>query len=692
MAELVDLIGKYNMAEEGSTEQSGLLAQIQQLTSTMDEGQLASYLALVAQTKDALEEGGFTPEELGLGDLNLDAILGGYATVGDWMTAHAGDMGGLAQMFTEALPEEVQTIFADLDMTKVEAKWAAFASNPGMIAATVEKIPTQTVSIYLDAKGHEVLNLPTGETIPVSPDAKLKKVVNLPTGETVPVSLDNKGHEVVNLPDGTTVNVVLDDEGNKVINLPTGEEVPVTLDNSYAPVVHLPTGEIVAVTVDNNGKSVVNLPTGETVPVTMDANGNAVVNLPSSTTVPVSLDNKGNRVVNLPTGQKVPVTTDAEGKSVVNLPTGEKVPVTVDAEGNAVINLPTSETVPVVLDASYNVTNIPPTVPVTGSVMLAPIGRTITAKFIADNKIEGMTAYVQDISINPEKEAEIKSAFESGLLTILGTDGVPVNVTPEAVGALSGHELIMGTTTNPDGSTQLVVQIVPEVTSPEVREAEWGNLDTNPSEGLFLPFNGNSISKNIDRIMEMTAAIQKLKEVYGEDDLAVNDKTNELGEFLGDWEFQGDQWQQVGQAVGATIKAIQDGGEISEEEYANLQKVLDLINGLDAAGMGTGVSKGIAGGMADYGFDGDATTVATTIETALHTALQEHSPSQLTKPIGEGVAEGIGVGMSGYPFTEASELASTIKSAFITLPGQGQLIGFNFPLYIGYIHLSQDGS
>ena len=47
-------------------------------------------------------------------------------------------------------------------------------------------------------------------------------------------------------------------------------------------------------------------------------------------------------------------------------------------------------------------------------------------------------------------------------------------------------------------------------------------------------------------------------------------------------------------------------------------------------------------------------------------------------PTGEGVAEGIGVGMSGYPFTEASDPAGTIRSAFITLPGQGQLIGFSF--------------
>ena len=34
--------------------------------------------------------------------------------------------------------------------------------------------------------------------------------------------------------------------------------------------------------------------------------------------------------------------------------------------------------------------------------------------------------------------------------------------------------------------------------------------------------------------------------------------------------------------------------------------------------------------------------------------------------------------MSGYPFSEASGLAATIKSAFITLPGQIQLIRYNF--------------
>ena len=43
------------------------------------------------------------------------------------------ELPGLAEMFGDALPEEVLTIATDLDMTGAQERWDTFAADPGAI-------------------------------------------------------------------------------------------------------------------------------------------------------------------------------------------------------------------------------------------------------------------------------------------------------------------------------------------------------------------------------------------------------------------------------------------------------------------------------------------------------------------------------------------------------------------------------
>ena len=116
--------------------------------------------------------------------------------------------------------------------------------------------------------------------------------------------------------------------------------------------------------------------------------------------------------------------------------------------------------------------------------------------------------------------------------------------------------------------------------------------------------------------------------------------------------------------VSEAIAAINSGETLSDDTIAKLQAILDLVNLLDAIGIGQNVTAGIAEGMTEAGFDTYAETVASNLETALNTALGIHSPSTRVKPVGENVSAGVGVGMAGYDFTpDATTLAANVEAA-----------------------------
>jgi TP901 family phage tail tape measure protein len=106
MQEFVDVIDKYNRGELNET---GLKA----FTDTLDEGQLASYIALLGQ----LQESGLGDMDLG-GGLTAEELLGGYSSVTKFLEAHAGDGFDALGELLGASESEAMRVLVDLGLTE----------------------------------------------------------------------------------------------------------------------------------------------------------------------------------------------------------------------------------------------------------------------------------------------------------------------------------------------------------------------------------------------------------------------------------------------------------------------------------------------------------------------------------------------------------------------------------------------
>ena len=115
----------------------------------MDEGELASYLAILTQIQDSVQQGGLTPEETAklFPDLNISDVLGGYTSIADFLKANAGSFEGLSAMFNEALPDEVKRVLVDLDLTSASAAWEQFKTDTSSLTTTLSATVTGTVQL-----------------------------------------------------------------------------------------------------------------------------------------------------------------------------------------------------------------------------------------------------------------------------------------------------------------------------------------------------------------------------------------------------------------------------------------------------------------------------------------------------------------------------------------------------------------
>ncbi|MBQ8202084.1 MAG: hypothetical protein IJZ74_10010, partial [Clostridia bacterium] len=130
------------------------------------------------------------------------------------------------------------------------------------------------------------------------------------------------------------------------------------------------------------------------------------------------------------------------------------------------------------------------------------------------------------------------------------------------------------------------------------------------------------------------------------------------------YDFNSQTVAELSAYVGEMVAAIMQGKQVSEEDIANLQAIVEFLNGLDTTETGAHILEGIAQGMTEAGWDTDAETVAANLESALNAALEINSPSERVKPIGDYVAAGIGTGMSEHDFTtDAATAATNIEAA-----------------------------
>lgn len=109
--ELASLLGNGNVD----------LTQLADWTGKIDEGKMASMLALVEQLKAS----GASDSELAEMGIDADDLLSKIQQIRD-ITANLEGGEGLNSIFSEALPEEIQRVLVGLDMTQAAADWEAF--------------------------------------------------------------------------------------------------------------------------------------------------------------------------------------------------------------------------------------------------------------------------------------------------------------------------------------------------------------------------------------------------------------------------------------------------------------------------------------------------------------------------------------------------------------------------------------
>ncbi len=140
LQKLVGLLSEFQIASAQGGNTSGILTQLDELTKGMDEGELASYLAILTQIQDAVQQGGLSPEETQklFPDLNITDVLGGYTSIADFLKANAGSFEGLSTMFNEALPDEVKRVLVDyLDLESASAAWEQFKTDTSSLKTTL---------------------------------------------------------------------------------------------------------------------------------------------------------------------------------------------------------------------------------------------------------------------------------------------------------------------------------------------------------------------------------------------------------------------------------------------------------------------------------------------------------------------------------------------------------------------------
>lgn len=115
----------------------------------IDEGKLASMLALMEQLKDS----GMSDAEMNTLGIDYDDVLNKLTQIRDISAQIGGDGGNaLNSIVAEALPEEIQRIMIGLDMTEAAADWAAFTEgkNPWVVTPELSADSSTELNIRLN--------------------------------------------------------------------------------------------------------------------------------------------------------------------------------------------------------------------------------------------------------------------------------------------------------------------------------------------------------------------------------------------------------------------------------------------------------------------------------------------------------------------------------------------------------------
>ena len=633
VTDLFQLLRKYSAASKD--ERDKMLPDLNQLTKGMDEGAIAEYIGLLTQVQSLLDSG-FSEAEVSsmFPDIDFSSALEQLASIQTFLNNNSWDsnLDSLNTMFGDALGEEVLKIATDLDMTGAQARWEEWATNPGSI--TTDAI----VESYAEAENIAKLQPKV--------DAFVEKYTEVKEGADK-ASLTPSGllAYVATYAEATTgTDVSSLNPSNITAMVAAYKELAAGADVST-----LKPSEITAYIMQYLEKKGVD--TSKLSPDAVTAFVMAYEELTGgASTTALTPSNITAMVVKY---------AEAEGIDLSALSPDQitaLVNTFAEATGcdksslmqNFVAYIAEYKEAAGVKKPTLNIS-----VGLTGYDLLS------YRRFVKNNKVtvDGIVKLSELYQDPSEALGEENVKFWK--------DGIEIPAKAVTTEMLKPSDLAVLDT---DGTMHIL--ITTEVTgAPEAIEdmrEQVTEVDQLGMTAIGTAFTGIMPASLMDFISSAEERIKTAKErigswnsfLYGGEEGIMRTLDQSM-----QYDFSPDRIAQLSTYVAEVVSAIQQGNAVSQEDMDNLNTILQFVQDLDTAGVGSNVTQGIAEGMVSVGWDGSAETLANNLEAAINAALVINSPSARMMPAGQYVAQGIGEGMTG---TDMSSYASTLASAIET--------------------------
>ena len=633
--ELFTKLREYSLA--GESEKPALLADLQALSASMDEGSLTEYLSLMTQIQSLLDSGMSEAEVQALfPDIDFSAQLDQFAGIVNYLDLIKTDLPGLYSMFGEALPEEVLKIATDLDMTGAQARWDEFAANPGAITteAIITGLSTGDQQVKVDAFISAYTEIPEGaSTASLTPKgliAYVEKYAEVTGGADVSGLTPEIAECLVagykELASGADVSLLKPDE---IVAYVSSYAQQQGVDISALSPEGL-TAFVMAYEETTGGALTAALTPDDV--TAMVAKYLQAENVDLSALTPDQIEAIVSRYA------------EATGCDKSQLLPSLTAYITEyrEAEG---VSVPKPKTQVIITGydyLAYRQLQSNPALTLELPVRLGELPDGELDRLMADGKVkfwkDGMEVPIEAVPDGTIDASTVASLDQDGTLHILITP--EITGTKEAIDALSP---VVDEVYKLGGTWQEAWAGIRPTTTMDMVDSALGRI------------------QSYQETLDYNWWDKFWASVFGAStDLGVLDQSMKL-------DFNPNTVAEMSAYVAELVSAIRQGERVPEEDLRNLQAIVEFLNGLDVTDTGAHIREGIAQGMTEAGFDSDAETVASNLEKALNTALQIKSPSKRVKPTGEYVAAGVGEGMSGYDFfSDAQSVSSAIESALQT--------------------------
>ena len=635
VGDLMQLLRQYSAASTDA-EKKSFLPQLNQLTSSMDEGALTEYVALLTQIQSLLDSGISESEVQAMfPDIDFSSALEQLAAIQTYLNQNKWDtnLTSLNEMFGEAVGEEVLKITTDLDLTGAQARWNEWASNPGAITTDA------VIQGYTEAEN-------ATKQQPLV-DAFVAKYTEQPEGadksSLTPAGLVAYVQTYAEATTGTDVSGL--NPTNVTAMVSAYKELASGTD-----VTQLKPSEITAYVFKYLEDNKV-----DTTGLTPEAVTAFVMAYEEVTGGASTAALKPSDVVGL-------ITKYAEAENVdVSALTSAQVEgiVTKFAEATG------CDKSELLREFTAYITEYKEAAGVKKPTLNMQVG-------LSGYDLLAYRRWLRNNKVEVEGVVRLSEVYEdpSGVLGESGVkywkDGEEIPVTAVTSDMLRPEDVAI---LDKDGTMHILLTTeitgAPEAIA-EMREqvAEVDQLGMTTIGTALTGIMPKSLMDYID------AAEQRIKNAKGDLDQWYNfiyggneGIMRTLNQSMIS-DFDPENVAQLATYVSEVVTAIQSGQEVGQEDIDNLKKILQFVQDLDSVGVGQNVTEGIAEGMTAAGWDTSAETLATNLETAINSALIINSPSERMKPSGEYVAAGVGAGMSGYDFsTDANTLATNLETA-----------------------------